>query len=155
MHFSTYDRNQSILVVRLFGARLGQLDYDQTGAETVALIENARLSGQQPLKVIVVGKECAPPNAEQRKQLATFSEMATGLGFVSLLVTPSPLVRGVATAINWIRPQPQGTRVTVVSDQQAAIRWLAKHRVEQVTAAALLMQDLELQVVFAVEQKSA
>jgi hypothetical protein len=146
MYFSDYDSEQHVLVCRLAGVDIPQSDYDQCCSDTRALIEKARECRQKPLAVIAIGKECSSPNALQRRQIAELAVAATGLDYLVLMVTPSGFVRGVVTALRWIRPQPAGTDVAMVADNQAAVRWLKNNRPTQAESAEALLKRVEYQL---------
>ncbi len=140
MYFSDYDPAQHVMVCRFTG-EVSQDHYDRCCADCRQLIENARGSGRKPLTINWIGEECEPANAEQRQQLAALAIQAKGLNYQVLVVTPSALVRGVVTAMRWIRAQPEGTDVAMLADPAAALRWTKKNRPEQAAATEQLLRN--------------
>jgi hypothetical protein len=144
MYFSAQDFNNHLHITRLVGAYVPQSHYDQTCRERLQQIETAKRVGAKAIfQLIIVGRECSSPNAQQRKQIAELDLHVGELRSTTLLITRSALIRGAQTAINWIRPQPRGTRLETFADTASALKWLHQHNPEIAPATAALVQRVD------------
>ena len=78
-----------------------------------------------PLAVQLVETGNPSPDAAWRRQIASARRGIPG-HTLFVLVTESPLIRGVVTAINWL--QPAGFTLTVEASLDAASSWISARR---------------------------
>jgi hypothetical protein len=89
----------------------------------------ARVRGPRGCFVLIVDPENPRPNALWRRRIADASSHLRSRPLVSV-VTRSPLIRGVAIAINWLRPLP----IELQSHESLALAaaWIASHRTDDI-----------------------
>jgi len=81
----------------------------------------------RPAALVYVERNNPMPNAHWRKQIAeASSELAFRARPRVAFAGPSPLVRGIITAINWLRPPPYDFEVFSTFD--AGVSWLDEQR---------------------------
>jgi hypothetical protein len=98
-----------------------------------------RVEGRDaPAAIQIVDGDNPPPSAKWRKRIA--EETADmGEGALFALVSPSPLVRGVVTAINWFR-QPS-YEVRTFSSFGDAVAWIEQRRGRRISAFETLLAE--------------
>lgn len=82
-------------------------------------------TGVRPAIVIVVDPENPTPNSAWRKKIADGSADLSSNPLLAL-VTASPLVRGVAAALNWLRPPPY--TVKTFATFEGGVAWIESVR---------------------------
>lgn len=118
---------------RVFGCRFSNGgDSARDYVEHFARLEELtalRRAGTKQLALLVVFDPGYPlPNAGNRKRAAQVTAAPHFDHFVAI-VSASPLVRGVLTAINWLRPQQHVNEV--FTSPWEAIGWLEEKRGER------------------------
>jgi hypothetical protein len=93
--------------------------------ETFALVDSVALQHELPAGILVVDRENPMPNALWRKRIAEASGSLKSRPLLAF-ASESPLVRGVLTAINWLRPPPFEFAVTSTFDD--AVHWVEQKR---------------------------
>lgn len=78
-----------------------------------------------PVFILLAEAGSEPPDAKWRKRIADASRNVNENSLV-VFVSESTLIRGIVTAINWIRPPHYAT--TVVGSIHEAIEWVEKRR---------------------------
>jgi hypothetical protein len=92
---------------------------------TFTLVDAVALQHELPAGILVVDRGNPMPNAVWRKRMAEASSSLKSRPLVAF-ASESPLVRGVVTAINWLRPAP--FEFTVTSTFDDAVRWIEQKR---------------------------
>jgi hypothetical protein len=133
----SYDEPSGLSVGLMSGARNTDDDY----ARYVDVISSPVLagSGVRRVMLLVVDKENPAPPAEWRRKIALAS---AGYAHNPLfaMITASPLIRGVATALNWIRPQTY--EMSAFADFDSAVQWAERRRGgELLTSAPRLLRE--------------
>jgi hypothetical protein len=72
------------------------------------------------------GVEAVP--ASWRKRMAHFNNSVQAQHYLLAIVTPSSVVRGILTAINWLSPAKQGHARKAHETFADACSWIEKHR---------------------------
>jgi hypothetical protein len=91
-----------------------------------------------PCAILVVDPGSPSPNAHWRKRIADASKDVKPPAYFALVST-SAIVRGVVTAINWIRPPPY--EFNVVTTFAAAVHWMEGKRGVKLPAFRELLQE--------------
>jgi len=131
----SYDQASGVAV----GLMSGDHNTDDDYARYVEAISSPVLTGTSPRAVMlfVVDRDNPVPNAAWRKKIAAASVYTTRPIFA--LITASPIIRGVATALNWLRPPTY--EISTFAEFDAAVRWAEKHRGEPLPAAHRLLKE--------------
>jgi len=72
------------------------------------------------------GVEAVPPS--WRKRMASFNDSVQASRYMLSIVTPSSVVRGILTAINWLSPPRQGHQRKAHESFAEACTWIEKSR---------------------------
>lgn len=91
--------------------------------DSIARNQNSGRPGDPFKFVLVVDENLPMPNAMWRRQFAK-SRSKSFFPFLFVTVTPSPLLRGVMTMINWVSPPPGGSATNSVATFDEAVAWL-------------------------------
>lgn len=81
-------------------------DYDQMAASIVAL-DDTRPPMAELIYILSVDPQWSAPTATRRKEFAKLRE-ALKYPMYFALISPSGLIRGVSTAVNWVSPPKKG-----------------------------------------------
>lgn len=132
------DKRRGLMVWLFTGSTNTDDDFARYVA-SFAIADEACTHGPQPgIGVLVVDDGNPVPNAAWRRRMAEASTKLKSNPIV-ILATSSSLVRGIATAINWIRPPPYEFFATATFDEAAAIA--QKRRGEPLTALHVLLDE--------------
>jgi hypothetical protein len=125
MYGSRTDAAQGIVVGLFWGDTNTDDDYRRY---VDSLVEADRGSPPEIAKtvILVVDRGNPAPPAQWRKRIADATERIRSKHVLFVLCAESPLIRGVVTAINWIRPPRYD--VQVVSSPDAMLAVLAQRR---------------------------
>lgn len=107
-----------------------------------SLLQGAKQSNsaKPQIAVLVVDRDNPPPNAYWRKRIAEATSHIGGNGGLFVLSAESPLIRGVLTAINWIRPPKYEVKIVASPDEMLEV--LATRSDVARTAAARMLAEL-------------
>jgi len=78
--------------------------------------------------VLVNDPDVPPVPASWRKRMAKFNESVEARTYLLSIVTPSPIIRGILTAINWISPPKRGHHNVAHETFEQAYDWVEKQR---------------------------
>ena len=132
------------LIVWLFAGKTNSDDDYGRYIASFAIADDASRLGPQPgVGIIVVDADSPVPNAAWRRRIAE-SSMSLKSSPLVVLASASALVRGVATAINWIRPPPYEFFAT--STFEAAVAIAQKRRGEPLTGLHVLLDEARAEV---------
>jgi hypothetical protein len=137
MFTSTFDLTHGAAVWLFSGSHNTDEDFERYVATVRSLAE--RLDGRTaPAAIQVVDPDNPPPNAKWRKRIA--EETADlGDGALFALVSPSPMVRGVVTAVNWFRAPPYEVRT--FSTFEEAVAWIEERLGRRIPAFPQLLAE--------------
>lgn len=101
---------------------------------------DARAMGRPEAAVVtVVERGNPPPNAKWRKKIGERSRLLKSKP-IAVLVSESPVIRGVMTVLNWIAPQRFEESV-VTSTFDEAIDWIEARRGPRRSVLNLLLRE--------------
>jgi hypothetical protein len=150
-HHRQVDRRQNARMYRsridaerglLIGLFTGSTNDDDYARYVESILEADRVTRPETAKlaILLVDRENPAPNAQWRKRIADASARIRTQGALFVLCAESPIIRGVVTAINWIRPPKYETRI--VSTPEAALEIVAERRASAVAAAKRIIEEL-------------
>jgi hypothetical protein len=139
MYSEAMDRERGLLVVIFSGKVNTEADYERYLA-SIKEMQRARAGDQDGVRerlrgrfvlILIVDEGNPAPTAAQRKRIA---EETANIGAEAsfAVVTSSMLIRGVVTAINWLRPPKYGVLVT--GSFSEAVQWAERRRGEPLPA---------------------
>jgi hypothetical protein len=99
-------------------------DYERY-VESFVHLDKIATRRELPAGILFVDRESPMPNARWRKRMAEASASLRSRPLIAF-ASESPLVRGVVTAINWLRPPPFEFSVTSSFDD--AVTWIEGKR---------------------------
>ena len=114
------------LYVGIYTGAVGDEDYAQC-LSSMTEFERAVRGLPDGLVAILVtdpGVEAVPP--AWRKRMASFNDNVQASRFLLSIVTPSSLIRGILTAINWLSPARQGHQRKAHETFAEACAWIEK-----------------------------
>ena len=114
------------LYVGIYTGVVGDEDYAQC-LSSMTEFERAVRGQPDGLVAILVtdpGVEAVPP--AWRKRMASFNDNVQASRFLLSIVTPSSLIRGILTAINWLSPARQGHQRKAHETFDEARTWIEK-----------------------------
>jgi len=139
-----YSRSAGILLSFWSGSNNSDDDYERLlGAWARADDEGLRRF-DGVVHVVVVSAENPLPDARQRRRLADFQSRLRAQQTYIALVTKSPVVRGVITAIQWIS-RPANVETDAYGTLDAAVRWLEHRRGGDMSVVPTLLREAQLQ----------
>lgn len=123
MYFYAEDTAAAAIVIIHRGV---SSDADQQGYVDAITAMNERYGvNGTPIFILINDVDGQPPDAKWRKRIADVTRESSPHALVAF-VSESPLMRGIVTAINWIRPSPY--KFTVERDVEQAIIWIERAR---------------------------
>lgn len=132
MFSASIDQERAIAVWLMSGASNTEEDYARY-VESLLHVQRFMARRERGFGMMVVDADNPPPNAIWRKRIADASTQFPA-GCYYVLVSESVIIRGVMTALNWIRPL--AITMTTKATVEEGIAWLATHG-DASTAAAL------------------
>lgn len=133
-YVATDDETRAI-VWFLTGKTIEDRDY-QAYVDHIGRID-AAWAGRDGAAVLIVDSGVPPPSSAWRRRIADASARLESRP-VFALVTSSPLIRGVVTAINWIRPPSYPH--AVVATPEEAFAWAEQQLGRPLPLARLLSE---------------
>jgi hypothetical protein len=123
-----YDRNFALGVFLFSGEKNTDDDFAAycDSIEWIKATLREKPGALAPCGIAVADPGNPPPNAHWRRGIAAVSATGFPRRTRYAMVSRSPLVRGVVTAINWLRPPPY--EVMVCSTFAEAVRWMEELR---------------------------
>ena len=122
MYESRYDPESATILFYFEGA-VADADWDRHVGELRSFWREASIRPKPIATMILVEGDAARPSPKIRAAIADATAPYTGY---AACVTKSVIIRGVVTALNWLRP-PKHT-VQTFEDTEAAFRWLDERR---------------------------
>lgn len=139
----SYDEEAALVVSCFSGSSNSDADYELYCASIVEL--NAKIVvGVLRIAILTVDSDNPIPNASWRKRIAEASA-DIGPNTLFILVTDRTIVRGILTAINWVRPPTH--QWCIVSSFDDALVFAEKVRPDAITALSKLHDECRRQTV--------
>jgi hypothetical protein len=116
---------------------------DEDYAILLDSIDRNRHSGKpgEPFKfILVIDAEVPIPNATWRRHFAK-SRTKSIFPFIFVTVTPSHLLRGVLTMINWVSPPGGGSATSAAETFEEAVSWMEQKTGKKLLTARKLFDD--------------
>lgn len=116
---------------------------DEDYAILLDSIERNRSCGKpgDPFKIILVIDADVPiPNATWRRHFAK-ARTKSFFPFLFVTVTPSHLLRGVLTMINWVSPPAETSATSAAETFEEAVAWLEQKTGKKVPSAKRLYEE--------------
>lgn len=134
----SYDKTAALVVSSFSGPTNSDADY----AAYCANIEELKEEAPDLLRIAVltISSDNPIPNASWRKRIADASA-DVGANTLFILVSDRPVVRGILTAINWVRPPSYQWSIEKSFDD--AIDLVAKHRPDAIARLLELHGDCQ------------
>ncbi len=135
----TVDLHAHVMLASMAGTHAPE-DHARVYDAIEKLDRSGRESGHAIALVFVVARDNVSPDAHWRRR---FAEQRKTLGSPHIylsVVTESPIVRGVLTAISWIVPEPANMTSDTHATFDASAEWIERH---QGTARAVLRSLLD------------
>jgi hypothetical protein len=117
------DKPQGLYVGVYSGSDVIDADYERCLASMQELDGAGTGLQQGILAVLVTDPECPRVPPAWRKRMAEFNDAVKARIYCLALVTTSPLIRGVLTAINWLSPPKAGHQLVAHATFELARRW--------------------------------
>jgi len=116
---------------------------DEDYAILLDSIDRNRHSGKpgEPFKfILVIDAEVPIPNATWRRHFAK-SRTKSIFPFLFVTVTPSHLLRGVLTMINWVSPPGGGSATSAAETFEEAVAWMEQKSGKKLPSAKKLFDE--------------
>lgn len=127
MFTDALDEEQGLAIWLLSGSSNADADYEALIASFVRANAAVLARGHERPAVLQIVDDGNPiPNAYWRRRIANATAQPHGRDAMFSLVTPSILVRGVVSAINWLRPPRYHIGLHATVDD--AIAWVERAR---------------------------
>jgi hypothetical protein len=126
MHTFAYDKH-SVTLVQILSGQSTESDYKEMVQVTQIMDRDAALSLYGSLQILVIDPGYANPNASQRKMIADTVDGFKARRYLFALVTDSSLIRGVLTAISWLRKERMNFHSSYHATFEDAARWAKSH----------------------------
>ena len=111
--------------------------------DSIARNQNSGRPGDPFKFVLVIDADLPMPNATWRRKFAK-SRTKSFFPFLFVTVTPSHLLRGVMTMINWVTPPPGGSATNSVATFDEAVAWLEEKSGRKLPLARKLFEEAKL-----------
>jgi hypothetical protein len=116
------------LYVGLYRGHSTDADYELC-VGTMFEFEKEQRSHPEGVAFVLVSDPDVPPvPASWRKRMAAFNDSVQASPYLLSIVTPSPTIRGILTAINWISPPKRGHEHVSHATFEQARDWLEQRR---------------------------
>jgi hypothetical protein len=102
-------------------------DWDALIQALVTVDKGAIPQKQEFLAILALGDDYPRPDATIRRRLGDLRARLLSRRHL-ILVSASPTLRGVLTALDWIAPRPPEERAVAAPTFEAALKLLAEHR---------------------------
>jgi hypothetical protein len=116
------------VLLGIYSGRKAPEDIEQYAQSQTRVDAIAYEQGRGALMVFVPDPEYPAPNSSDRLRFATLKDASRAAPNLVVLVTRSPLLRGVITAVGWLSPQNERSRATACDSFEATLEHAAKFR---------------------------
>ena len=143
MYGSRIDPAHGLLVGLFSGSSNDEGDFERY-VQSILDADRQTRPETASVAVLIVDRENPPPDARWRKRIADATASIRTEGALFLLCAESPVIRGVMTAINWIRPPKYEVRIlatpeavfATVGERRASARSEAERMFRELRAAS-------------------
>ncbi len=116
------------LYVGVYSGTTTDEDYEDC-VTSMSAFEKAQRGHALGIAAILVSDPDVPPvPAGWRKRMAAFNESVQASSYLLAIVTPSPIIRGILTAINWLAPPKAGQKRVAHETLAQGSSWIEKQR---------------------------
>jgi hypothetical protein len=113
--------------------------------DSVTRTQNTGRPGDPFKFILVIDANVPIPNATWRRRFAK-SRTRSFFPFLFATVTPSHLLRGVMTMINWVTPPPGGSATNSVATFDEAVAWLEERTGRKIPLARKLFEEAKVPI---------
>jgi hypothetical protein len=118
----------SSLYVGVYSGDVSDADYERCVSSMYAF-EREQRSHPRGIAAILVNDAGVPPvPASWRKRMADFNDSVQATPYLLSIVTPSTVIRGILTAINWLSPSRKDHERVAHETFTQASAWIEKRR---------------------------
>lgn len=144
MYLLAYDRDAGLVVALSYG-ELTWADH-VLSMETLDKLDRDGASGPQPLvTVLVIEPDAGTPTPQMRQDYAAAQGRMRAPKHLFLLVTTSKVVRGVITAVNWLRRPTASFHTEAFATFEQAAHYAEKERGTPLPKLSALLAEVERQ----------
>lgn len=130
------------VVVGLFSGATNDDDDYQRYVDSLLEADQKAPAGIASIVVLVVDRENPAPSAQWRRRIADATGRVRSQDVLFVLCAESPIIRGVVTAINWMRPPKYDVKVVASADAMLAA--VAERRAEAEEVARRMLAELRV-----------
>jgi hypothetical protein len=148
---------------RILGTMVGMLtrpfDEDSDNQRLLESIAKQQADAPSPAStvgvfILIVDPSYPNPNARWRRKFAEMRDDARFGKALFALVTPAPHLRGVLTAVNWMRPPTTRFEAESFVMFDDAVRWVEEKRGQKLPALQRLLDDVHEKLGYPSSQNS-
>ena len=151
MYEYAYDKHAGVMV-GVLARPFTEDDDNQALLDSIAKQQaDAPGPGAKAVFVLAVDPQYPQPNARWRRR---FAEARDGVRFAKTffaVVTPEATLRGVLTAVNWIRPTSERLEADSFATFDEALRWAEEKRGRAARPLRMLMEEVQAKLGFSPE----
>lgn len=141
MYSFAYDKSAGLLVGILKVKPYFQEDEDYAILlDSISRSESSSKPGEPFKFILVIEPDVPMPNATWRRKFAKSREKTLN-PFLFVTVTPSQLLRGVLTMINWVSPPTTGSATIATATFTEALTWLEEKSKKKLPTARALFDE--------------
>jgi hypothetical protein len=122
----SYDGLRHVLVGFAAPGVRTDADYERTLAAVDTLDRDGKLANKPIAFALVVDADSERPPPKWRRRLAEQRRQLTSPRVLMAIVSPSPLTRGVMTAMNWVSPPPAHVQMVNHATIEEAAAWIER-----------------------------
>jgi hypothetical protein len=115
-------------------------DWDALIHTLVAVDKGATPQKQEFLAIVVLGEGYPRPDATIRRRLGDLRARLLSRRLI-ILVSATPALRGLLTALDWIAPRPPEERAVAAATFEDALRLSAEHRPRSLHHLRMLLDE--------------
>ena len=119
---------QSSIYVGIYSGNTGDEDYERCVSSMYAFEAEQRNHPEGIVAVLVSDPGIPPVPPSWRKRMAEFNQSVQASPYLLSIVTPSAVIRGILTAINWLSPPRKGHERVAHETFAQACDWVDRHR---------------------------
>lgn len=146
MYAYAYDRTSGTMVGML--ARPFNEDSDNHQLLESIMLQQAGVTNPAVggVFILMVDPQNPHPNASWRRRFAETRDRVRFARYSFAVVTPSQPLRGVLTAVNWIRPLSSRFEAEAFSTFDDAVRWIEEKRGQKLVAVNHLSEEVHVKI---------
>jgi hypothetical protein len=141
MYTFAYDKTSGLMVGLLKSKPYFHEDEDYAVLlDSIARNESASRPGEPFKFILVIEPDIPMPNATWRRKFAK-SRDKNIYPFLFVTVTPSHLLRGVLTMINWVNPPSMGSATSATATFEEGVEWIEAKINKKLPIAKRLLEE--------------